>query len=361
MQYHIKLRGIFILLCVFSFQIQAQVIDLPFKGELDIKFSKNDNDKLVKCVISIQEAKVQLAEAKSMYDKLEEEDRLETDFRKSKEMREIYKKLKSAISSFDNGYNGIYDVYKSNCVAFWDHQKTMGRYVTGIEKAKYYERMATRALGRGQTRRGDAEVSKKFNDAYMNIVEGNSYFYQSIRSQGRALQIYQDYPVEYNYGWENDIDIDEILAHKKDPIIMEAQVDTSVQRFKNDTLMQDTKIVYIYDTIFIIIKDTLDFADTSVTFRVQIAAHNEPLSQEYLRTIYFGSRDIFELEEEGWYKYSIGLFKDYFEARKILDQSGVAKAFLVPYVEGIKITMREALIRMGIDPEQLQSSGSKAN
>lgn len=341
---------IFILLLIaVSTALNAQLIELPFTGELDIKFDEADYNKLQKSVISIQEGKLHLAEAKKMYEDLDKEDRKEGDYRKSKEMREVYKKLKFAVKTLDDGYLGIYGVYKKNCVSFWDQQSELGHYVTGIEKAKYYERMATRALGRGETRRGDAEVAKKFNDAHYNIAEGNSYFYQSMRSQGRALQIYQDYPIEYDYGWENDIDIDKLLGKKK--VVEQAQVDTSVQSFKNDTNLRDTKIVYIHDTIFIIVKDTLDFADTTVTFRVQIAAHTTKLSQDYLRTIYFGSRDIHELEEESWYKYSIGIFKDYFKARKILEQSGVQKAFLVPYVKGQKISMREALERLGVEIE----------
>jgi len=345
-------KKISIFLLFFTFcTLFGQEIELPFKGELDIKFSNDDSEKLVKCVIAIQEGKVELAESKKMYDKLDEEDREHKGYRKSKPLKEVYKKFESAQESFDDGYGGIYDIYKKNCNKFWQNQRDMNHYATGLEKAKYYERMATRAMGRGQTKVSDSEVAKKFETAHKLASDANKYFFQGIRSQGRALQIYQDYPVEYNYGWEDDIDIDAIKRNRRGPIIEEAQVDTSVQRFAQNEKLQDTKIVYIHDTIFIIVKDSLDFADTTITFRVQIAAHTEPLSQNYLRTIYYGTRDIFELQEEGWYKYSIGLFKNYYEAVKVKDKSGVEKAFIVPYVSGRKISIREALERLGIKPD----------
>ena len=348
---YMRITKAFILIFLFSIQfVSAQEIELPFTGELDIKFDKNEQEKLIKCVISLQEAKVKLAESKAMYDNLDADARKEKGDRISKELREVYKLFEDANNSFDFGYFGIYEIYKKNCNKFWETQRELNHYVTGMEKAKFYERMATRAMGRGQTARSDAAVSKKFLNAYSITLEANTYLYQGIRSQGRALQIYRDYPVEYNYNWENDIDIDKILTERRGRVVEEAQVDTSVQTFRNDTNLQESKIVYIHDTIFIIVKDSLDYEDTTVTFRVQIAAHTEPLSQEYLRTIYFGSRDIFELQEEGWYKYSIGIFKDYYKARQIAEESGVRRAFIVPYVAGIKISIREALDRMGLSP-----------
>ena len=47
----------------------------------------------------------------------------------------------------------------------------------------------------------------------------------AVRDQGRAMQICADYPVEYNYGWENDLTLDQIVAILKDPNVHEPPAD----------------------------------------------------------------------------------------------------------------------------------------
>ena len=347
-------HSILFLICIANFLLlNAQTFQLPFTGELDLKLEKSEEEKLLKAVAGIEEAKVVLSQTKGAYDILDPEEKKEGGKSISKTLKELYKQLKNAADNFDDSYTEIYDIYKDKCNKFWETQRDLNHYATGLEKAKYYERVATRALGRAQTDRGQAEIAKKFEDAYLDNVNANNYLLIAIRSQGRALQIYQDYPVEYDYGWENDIDIDKILAERSGPIVEEAQVDTTMYALA-DTLnpAPDTRIVYVHDTIFIILKDSLNFQDTTITFRVQIAAHTIPLSKSYLRTIYQGNREIFELKEEEWYKYSIGIFKDYYEARRIMEESGVERAFIVPYVAGRKISIREALERLGINPNK---------
>jgi hypothetical protein len=80
-----------------------------------------------------------------------------------------------------------------------------------------------------------------------------------------------------------------------------------------------------------------------VIFKVQIAAHTMPLSEEYLNLIYKGSIPIDMIFEENWYKYSIGRYSTFEEAEATLIETNIKKAFVVAYSEGKKMSTREAI------------------
>jgi len=80
-----------------------------------------------------------------------------------------------------------------------------------------------------------------------------------------------------------------------------------------------------------------------VIFKVQIAAHTQPLSEEYLNTVYKGTIKLDMIFEEDWYKYSIGRYKSFDEAEATRIESNIKKAFVVAYQEGKKISTQEAI------------------
>ena len=80
-------------------------------------------------------------------------------------------------------------------------------------------------------------------------------------------------------------------------------------------------------------------SESGTVFRVQIAADKQPLNQSTLRKIYYGNNTIEMLNEEGWYKYSIGDFSSYAEANSFRNGCGVYDAFIVAYKNGRKLNM----------------------
>jgi outer membrane protein OmpA-like peptidoglycan-associated protein len=69
----------------------------------------------------------------------------------------------------------------------------------------------------------------------------------------------------------------------------------------------------------------------NMVFRVQIAASKTSIPLNRLKEIYSGNRDIFEFREEGWIKYAIGDFNNYFVAAQIKENCGVQDAFIAAY------------------------------
>jgi hypothetical protein len=73
------------------------------------------------------------------------------------------------------------------------------------------------------------------------------------------------------------------------------------------------------------------------------------ISAKELENIYNGTMPVQELREEGWFKYTIGHYKTWDEAEKLLNQVKVARAFIVAYKNGKRVPLKDA-----IDPFERQ-------
>ena len=80
-----------------------------------------------------------------------------------------------------------------------------------------------------------------------------------------------------------------------------------------------------------------------INYRVQIAGSKRKLSEEKLKEIYTGDREIKMQKEDGLYKYYIADDPSYFEARQILIDSNVNGAFIVAYTrDSEKVDLQDA-------------------
>jgi hypothetical protein len=321
------------ILCIFaSLVINAQGYEITkYYDELNLKFNSADEKKFEKAIKLLDNADITINEANQMYSLLDE---AEKNLAMSSDYKKAFRTLIEASEGYKEGHTLIYKVFKDKAQEFWDEMNKSNHYAAGMQKAKYYESKALRGLNRALLKRDIAAEADRFEAALYQIGEAFELEKLAIRDQGRAVQIYQDFPVEYNYGWEDDVTLEEVLAMNRNPVIKEPPQDIF------GTVDKNTEI------------DSSLFAE--IIFKVQIAAHTVPLTEEYLRTIYLGGMQIDMIYEEEWYKYSIGRYKTLEEATETLEECNVKKAFIVPYQEGKKLTIREAMERMALKEKYMK-------
>jgi hypothetical protein len=97
-------------------------------------------------------------------------------------------------------------------------------------------------------------------------------------------------------------------------------------------------------------------------FKVQIAACRAPINQNILKNIYQGSEKIIETNEDNWYKYTIGEFNTYRQARQLREATNVPGVFVVAYLNGKRIKITPAIVSKkhqdenidGIQPDKIE-------
>jgi hypothetical protein len=321
------------ILCIFaSMVVNAQGYQITkYYEELNLKFNSADEKKFEKAIKLLDDADITLNEANQMYSSLDE---AEKNLAMTSDYRKAFKTLIEASEGYKESHTMIFKVFKDKAQEFWDEMNKSNHYAAGMQKAKYYESKALRGLNRALMKRDIAAEADRYESAVYQMNEAFELEKLAIRDQGRAVQIYQDFPVEYNYGWEDDVTLEEVLAMKRDPVIKEPPQDIFGTVDKNTEI--DSSLL------------------AEIIFKVQIAAHTVPLTEEYLRTIYLGGMQIDMIYEEEWYKYSIGRYKTLEEATETLEKCNVKKAFIVPYQAGKKLTIREAMERMALKEKYMK-------
>ena len=113
--------------------------------------------------------------------------------------------------------------------------------------------------------------------------------------------------------------------------------------FKNDkkiNVLEAKKAMICYDPI---IQKEWITSNTDLVFKVQIVASSEEISKNTLKKICCIEPNVYLIEENGWFKYSIGDFKLYQKAVNLKNISGVDGAFVVAYMNGQKLQINEAI------------------
>lgn len=296
-----------------------------YRKDLSIKISVIDEKRIEKGVKILNQAYFEERKALSELESLKEDERLDAT---SSEFKKVVKDLIKSSETYREGHILIYTVFQENCVKFGTEMKKMNHTASGINKARFYERKASKAFNRSLNFRDLVLMFEKPELIQYKMAESLELEKLSIRDRGRAVQIYQDFPVEYDYNWEDDVTDEEVRAAFKDPAITLPPDDLFVQK---PVKKQDIKEEPLPD----------------IVFRVQIAAHTVRMDESYIReNIYNGKLKITESHEGSWYKYLIGAFDNFRDASDLLKKSGVSRAFVVAYENGNRLLIKEALAKI---------------
>lgn len=220
-----------------------------------------------------------------------------------------------------------FEVYRKNCMSFWSKHRYESP--SGLEKAKSLQKEATVYFQKAQLNwQAATNYVKEYGKSFERYQEAISLEIIAVKKEGRALQLYTDWPIHYDYVWDEDIEKDLFTIPK--PVEIAQQVETP----KKDTVIQkEPEKKY----------EPEPYDSTVVYYQVQIVAHTVPLNDSYIRmNIYNGSMPIEMLHEEGWYKYVIGRYRTFEEANNLLKEVKIPKAFVVAYKNHKRVPIREA-------------------
>lgn len=242
-----------------------------------------------------------------------------------------YPLLISAAKDFEEGNMMKFEVYRKNCASFWSKHKYDSP--SGLESAKELQKEASNYLQKALlNRQAAASYSKEYGKAFERLFEAISLEIIGVKKEGRALQLYRDWPVHYNYVFDDDIvkNLFPKVTKPTEPIIAAV----TSQNNSADTLATKPE------------PEPEPYDSTVVYYQVQVAAHTVPLNSSYIKmNVYDGDMPVETLKEEGWYKYVLGRYRTFEEANILLKKVNIPRAFVVAYKNHKRVPIKEAAER----------------
>jgi hypothetical protein len=308
---------LFCLTIFISNHSQAQnKVKVPPDDDLALTFSKGDQKRINRAKEKLETIeKSVLAEAEALYNPL-----LITTDSTTEANKDAFFKMKGVSDEFRDANEVIFSIQQEYILEFWK-KKIKGLYIKELVRTKTMEREANLYYRSAQEKRQLVLTTSDYNKGYQILVSAINLEFTAIKKQGRALRKYQDWPVAYSYAWEEVVKPDEIPNNMQHF----AAVDTIKKTA--DTIKKEDEVPLF----------------SPIIFKVQIAAHTIPLSENYLKTLYPGTHKIDMIYEDGWYKYSIGAYSSFQQASELMRETNVPRAFVVAYQAGKKIKIKEAL------------------
>ncbi len=157
-------------------------------------------------------------------------------------------------------------------------------------------------------------------------------------------------------------DIDALIKswekyNSKEPLVDEVELTEGRTLTQSDSIKEDVKPFVSSSTLHyskqneiktssvnkeysneVLLGNSTNIDYQNLKYRVQIAASKVPLDSDYLQKIYTGTRQVKEFTEEGWHKYYIAETTTLKEALIIRKESAVHDAFVMAYMNGVKVT-----------------------
>jgi hypothetical protein len=198
---------------------------------------------------------------------------------------------------------GLYDAVVED---FYD--KSTRIFINKFDHARYYDQKADGYLEMAKRSLQRRDAITNLDDYQQLSAKAFDAYNMGMIDQLRAMKIYQDFPIEYPYEWDDFFKQHQIILAREEAAKSTKNLDYKVEKEK--VVKESFKMIY---------------------FRVQIAAHTVQISESQLKPIYSGKMPVQEMKEGEWYKYTIGNFERYEQALELLKVCQVRKAFIVAY------------------------------
>lgn len=216
--------------------------------------------------------------------------------------KEIRNNIEQVRKDFESARQSMISVYEGILSDFYE--KFSKTVISKFDRARYYDQKvdgymnaASLAIFRADSVKDAHQSALYFANAYDNFI--NAYL-----NQLRSIRIYQDFPIEYPYDW------DDFFKQRQIMLAREAAKDEEQEQKIQEEAAKSFSMIY---------------------YRVQIAAHSNPIPESQLASIYKGNFQVQMNFEDGWYKYTIGNFERYDKALELLKICNVKRAFIVAY------------------------------
>jgi hypothetical protein len=219
----------------------------------------------------------------------------------------------------------LFEIYARNCKN--ERERFPGMSPTEFDRPVQLERRAQEKLNKSDILRNEAGNMQEITRA--DIFYGMAFDLDQLAllNIGRALRIYQDFPVVYAYKWEEDFTA---MDGTPDRII---RVIENGEQGETEPTDQEGKIIP---------GEGHSQPQGELIYIIQIAAHVNEIPYNELRKIYNGDRQIKMMNEDNWYKYYLGPYTTFEEAGIVMKSLQMRNIFLAAYLNGRRIDIGEA-------------------
>ncbi len=284
-----------ILLCN-PYNAIAQLDIWPYLKHLDLNFSEDVSNKI-----------------EYIYQEKDKSDEL-ISLAAEENRREL---LEEAFSRLFSASNALYEIYGScskNTLS--ELPETMP---AEFDRPFEFERHAENNMKKSGIIRNEAEKAEGFTESFRLYEMAFDLELIALLSKGRALRIYQDYPIIYEYPWDDDFTV---MDGKPVRALRVIEID-------HDEMDRDIEAADLTEK-------------EGISFIVQIAAHSEELSKSEINSIYSGAMDVNLIFEDNWYKYYLGPFERFEEAERVMKNLNIRNTFIAAYMDGKRLSVGEA-------------------
>lgn len=365
-----------------------EVYSQDFFDELRLKLPKQDQSKILKANTYLVKGKSYLVKSKEFADSMQLNDKLSSAKTNDPEINFYYSGRINASYCFKTSNGILFGVLDKNIRLFWKNhpnEKQPLELILKLENASYD------SLVLGDKFRAIAERKYLIKDKIPLVSQAETIEEKALFNLSKVLYLYLNWPLQPDLAWlysddnadpykpgqNKEIRLSSIILDtvtvRKDTLYKSASLYSLMHITENqiDMFNQFLKKTHpdkmeSYLINFQKLPDTIigslhiewrkylnsEFAATNTLktedfiYKVQIAASRIKMGYQERQKIYSGNELIIESFEDKWFKYTIGSFQNYNNARKFRDElkNKIKGAFVIAYYNGIRIKITPDIV-----------------